>query len=275
MHVQGDAFLVLLQHRDRQAEADDGEVDRRAVRRQRNHPAALAAALIADAAGARARQLARLLHRRARRPWRGSRSPGYRSRPTRPCRACRRRRRRCLGQGTSAAARRSHARKSFSEPWTSTTTGTLPSPLGITSRPASFTPPSPAKVVSVTSKAIRWPALLSEGDRPGGAVGEGDGLAVRPPRPAIGAVPSPVWTLVQLAGLAGEQAPAQGVAVGGGDIHRPPVRQAIGPDMAISGVHGVNRGMRQKERRQRRQDAKQPLAQNLPFQRRLVRLRSK
>ena len=49
IHVQRDTFLIFFEHRDCQAETHDREIHRCAVRRQRYHPPAFAAALIADA----------------------------------------------------------------------------------------------------------------------------------------------------------------------------------------------------------------------------------
>src|ERR1044071_2920918 len=54
VHIEGDALLIFLQHRDREATAHNRKINMRAVCRQRYDPPAFAASLIANAPQSRA-----------------------------------------------------------------------------------------------------------------------------------------------------------------------------------------------------------------------------
>src|SRR6185312_14852992 len=61
-HLDFNFLLIFADDRDGQAECNDGEIDGCPVRRERNYPTTLAAAVIADSSEARAGEAPRLAH---------------------------------------------------------------------------------------------------------------------------------------------------------------------------------------------------------------------
>ncbi|MFO1473630.1 MAG: hypothetical protein U1F20_03490 [Lysobacterales bacterium] len=162
-HLEFHRLVVLLQRRHRQPEHDDGEIDMGARRGQRRDPAARLAPR-SRSAGARAGQAPRLVrggdgivrehveilvYVPCERP-----VPrlSYTNAPT-PAAGSNR----CIQSQSSA--------ESISEPCTSTTMGTSPSPGGRTNRPARRVPPRPAKIDSRTDSAMRCAGLPSNSRR--------------------------------------------------------------------------------------------------------------